>query len=143
MTIVELRSQGELRRAWPVIRQLRGHLTESRWLELTSEMIERGYRVFAVVDDDAVLAVAGVEISTNLYYGRHVWVYDLVTDGRRRSSGHGATLLRFVEDWAAQNGCELVALSSGLERVDAHRFYEQKMGYTRASYTFKKPIATL
>ncbi len=32
MNVVELRSERELRNAWPVIRELRGHLDEAQWL---------------------------------------------------------------------------------------------------------------
>jgi hypothetical protein len=36
--------------------------------------------------------------------------------------------------------CKSVALASGLPRVDAHRFYEKRMGYSIISYEFKKEI---
>ncbi|MFP9193799.1 GNAT family N-acetyltransferase [Natronosalvus vescus] len=103
-------------------------------------MIDDGYRLFAVSVDDEIVALAGVGIQVNMYYGRHVWVYELVTDADHRSEGHGLKLLSFVEDWAEENNCELVALSSGLQREDAHRFYEERAGMERASYVYKQPL---
>ncbi len=125
------------------MRELRGHLDEERWLELMEVMGADGYRLLSLQDDDgSILALAGIRAATNLYYGRHVWVYDLVTTGRARSMGHGRKLLGHVEELAAREGCEMVALSSGLQRTDAHRFYEERMGYDRVSYTFAKRVGS-
>lgn len=144
MRIVELRGEAELRRAWPVMRELRGHLSEERWLELHDEMAPDGYRLLALEDDDGtVQALAGVRISTNLYYGKHLWVDELVTAPGARSKGHGRTLLAHVEELARAEGCEVVGLSSALRRVDAHRFYEQHMSYDRASYVFTKQVGAV
>lgn len=141
MRVVELRGRDELRRAWPVMRELRGHLSEERWLELMTAMEPEGYRLLALEDDDgAVQALAGIRVATNLYYGKHVWVDELVTAPAARSSGRGRALLGHVEELALSEECEVVGLSSGIKRVDAHRFYEQHMGYDKASFTFTKQV---
>ncbi|HWO98810.1 MAG TPA: GNAT family N-acetyltransferase, partial [Bacillus sp. (in: firmicutes)] len=75
-----------------------------------------------------------------LYYGRFVWVCDLVTDSDKRSKGYGEKLLTYVHEWAKENNYESVALSSGLQRTDAHRFYEDKMKYDKVSYVFKASL---
>lgn len=124
------------------MRELRGHLSEDRWLELTEVLEPEGYRLLALEDDDGTIqALAGIRVATNLYYGKHVWVDELVTASAARSSGHGRALLGHVEQLAVSEGCEMVGLSSGIKRVDAHRFYEQHMGYDKASFTFTKPVA--
>ncbi|MFN2586514.1 MAG: GNAT family N-acetyltransferase [Actinomycetota bacterium] len=141
MKVVELRSRAELGRAWPVMRELRDHLDEERWLELMDVMTPDGYRLLSLQEDDGtIVALAGIRIATNLYYGRHVWVDELVTTGGARSRGYGRMLLGRVEDLAAAESCEVVALSSALHRADAHRFYEQHMGYDRVSYSFVKKV---
>jgi len=63
-----------------------------------------------------------------LYSGRFIWVCDLVTEPSERSKGYGKKLLSFVQQWSEENGYKIVSLSSGLQRIDAHRFYEEKMG---------------
>jgi hypothetical protein len=35
---------------------------------------------------------------------------------------------------------ESVALSSGLQRTNAHRFYENKMDHNKVSYVFKSTL---
>ncbi|WP_129114240.1 GNAT family N-acetyltransferase [Halegenticoccus tardaugens] len=144
--IRELKTEPEWRAAFPVMRQLRTHLDADEFVSLVRGMRGDGYRLFALAaeGDDAgdreVVALVGVGISTNMYHGRHAWVYELVTDADHRSKGYGGRLLSFVEEWAAKEGCERLALSSGLQRADAHRFYEERAEMDRASYVFTKPL---
>lgn len=140
MEVRELLHEEEFIAAFPVMQQLRTHLDLPEFLRRLSVMREKGYRLFGIREGDAWVALAGIGIGTNLYYGHHLWVYDLVTSEESRSKGYGARLLEFVENLAREKGCKLVALSSGVQRVDAHRFYEDKMGYDRVSYVFKKDL---
>lgn len=143
MEIVELTGVEAMREAFALIRQLRPYLDEPRYLDLLSAMVPRGYRMLAVRDGGALRAVAGIELCVNLYHGRHVWVYDLVTDAHERSRGVGQRLLRHVEEFARAQGCERVSLASGFPREDAHRFYEERMDYERVSYVFTKVLNPL
>ncbi|MDN4075213.1 MULTISPECIES: GNAT family N-acetyltransferase [Fictibacillus] len=136
--IRQLSTETEVKEAFSVMKQLRPHLTEPLFVSLYEEMQTNGYTLFGCFDDEKLAAVAGFAIQTNLYYGKHVWVYDLVTDEHIRSKGHGKELLSFIESFAVHNNCNCVALSSGLAREDAHRFYEDKMEYRRVSFVFKK-----
>lgn len=116
--------------------QLRTHLDAESYLEYLREMTTDGYRLFAAMKDGNIVALTGVEVEVTMYFGRHVWVHELVTDAAHRSEGYGRLLLSYVEQWAERQGCELVALSSGLQRDDAHRFYEETAGYERGAYVF-------
>ena len=142
MEVTELRTESEWREAWPVMRELRNQLDEREYLALLDEMAPEGYRLFALRERGAIVALAGIAVLTNLYHGRHVWVYDLVATETARSRGHGRTLLSYVEDFARAQGCGMVALASGTQRTDAHRFYEQRMGYARPSYVFAKRLGS-
>ncbi|WP_202127715.1 GNAT family N-acetyltransferase [Clostridium sp. C8-1-8] len=134
----ELKVREEFLQAFPVMKQLRNDLDEEKYLSLLEDMKEEGYKMFALYSNETIVAVAGIIMLTNLYYGKHVWVNDLVTDEKQRSKNYGQILLDFISNWAKENGCEVVALSSGLQRTEAHRFYELKMGFDKTSYVFKK-----
>lgn len=140
MQIQELQSQGEWREAFHVMRELRHDLDEQEYLYLLSRMVEEGYRLFAMRDSGVIVSLAGVAVLTNFSYGRHLWVYDLVTASNTRSKGYGRRLLEFIEEFAHRENCKVVALSSGLGRTDAHRFYQKHMNYEKPSYVFKKPL---
>ncbi len=138
--IRELKTVEEWKLAFPVMKQLRTHLSLEEFVALVTDMQPQGYRMFALIDNGMVAAVTGVAQQLNLYYGNHMYVYDLVTDETGRSKGYGEKLLSYIHELGRELGCGLVALSSGLQRVDAHRFYEEKMGYERKSYAFVKGL---
>lgn len=138
LTIKELQSKNEILEAFSVMKQLRTHLDEATYLELVLEAKEKdSYKMCALIDGKELVAVIGFKPMITLYYGRFVWVCDLVTDTNKRSKGYGEKLLTYVHEWAKENNYESVALSSGLQRTDAHRFYENKMDYDKVSYVFK------
>lgn len=140
MEIFELQTEEEYREAFPVMHELRPHLTEESFLAITGEMVWDGYRLFAGRENGRIVALAGVAVRLNLYHGRHLWVYDLVTTTSARSNGYGKQLLEWLEELARAEKCERLALASGVQRTDAHRFYEEKMGYDKASYLYVKRL---
>ena len=140
VTIRELASESERRAAFPVVKQLRTHLDEEAYREYLATMTADGYRLFGAFAANDLAAVAGVGVETTMYYGRHLWVYELVTDADHRSRGFGTQLLAYLEGVAERESCAMIALSSGLERADAHRFYEDRAGMDRASYVFTKDL---
>lgn len=138
---IELTTVSEWRTVYPLMHQLRTPLTESDYLTLTQEAHEQeGYHLFALRNTNHILSLAGFMPMTTLYYGRFIWICDLVTDRAERSNGYGRQLLTFVHSWGKARGFSTIALSSGLQRHNAHRFYEEKAGYQRVSYVFKKSI---
>ncbi len=141
MEIREITTKDGFRSAFRIMSQLRSHLIEEEYLRLLERMVHDGYRMFGLYDEGELRALAGTIFLTNLYYGKHLWVYDLVTDKEFRSAGYGKTLLDHLETVARVNHCETIALSSGLQREAAHRFYEEKAGYDRVSYVFKKGMS--
>ena len=139
--IKELLTKEEIMEAYPVMQQLRTHLDEKTYWELVEEARKKDqYKVYALYEKDRIVAVTGFKPMITLYYGRFVWVCDLVTDASERSKGYGEQLLSFVHTWAKENHYEKVALSSGLQREDAHRFYTDRMAYEKVSYVFKREL---
>jgi GNAT superfamily N-acetyltransferase len=139
-TIRELTSEADLRAAHPLMAELRTHLDLAAYEALLQAMRPQGYRLFALEDDGTQQALAGVAVCTNFYDLRHLYVYDLVTYPNARSRGYGAALMAHLREVARTEGCQYVVLSSGLWRTDAHRFYEQRIGMERRSYTFRLAV---
>jgi GNAT superfamily N-acetyltransferase len=140
MNTLKIRELGadELELAYPVVKQLRTHLSLEEYVACVKAMLPNGYRAVCLFEGDTVAAYAGFSRQLNLYYGDHVWVYDLVTDKEKRGMGYGKALLGYIEQWVKDNSLNCIALSSGLQRKEAHRFYENGMGYCKTSYVFKK-----
>jgi GNAT superfamily N-acetyltransferase len=117
--------EAALAAAHPVMAQLRPHLErcEDFVAQVRLQMAE-GYRLAAARDDaGAIRALAGFRIMTMLFRGRQLYVDDLVTDARVRSSGFGAALFDWLVAEGRRLGCRSLHLDSGVQRFDAHRFY--------------------
>ncbi|WP_421378792.1 GNAT family N-acetyltransferase [Bacillus salacetis] len=140
MEIKEAVLEQEWDKAYELLKELRTDLSKVEFTHLLRDMRSEGYRVFCLYEAEDIVSLAGVIIRTNFYAKRHVFVYDLVTSSSARSMGYGRKLLQFVEKWGKEQGCETVGLDSGLQRKDAHRFYENKMGYQKSSYAFRKNL---
>lgn len=114
-------------------------MDESTYFELVIAAQENDrYKMFALLDGTEIVAVTGFKPMITLSSGRFIWICDLVTDTNIRSKGYGEKLLTYVHEWAKENNYVSVSLSSRLHRTDAHRFYEDKMKYAKASYVYKK-----
>lgn len=140
MKVLELKDTESILKSFSVMKELRAGFNENDYVHYVQSMQREGYRLFGLFDGSRIVAVAGLAVLTNLYYKRHIWVYDLVTLERERSKGYGLRFMQFIDELARKEKCQTVALSSGLERTDAHRFYEEKTGYSKSSYVFKKTL---
>lgn len=125
----------EIADCFPVMRELRPHIAESQFLSRIRSQINAGYRLAFAQKADSVVAVAGFRVGENLAWGRFLYVDDLVTLPAHRSKGYGAKLLSWLKDLAAEEGCLQMHLDSGIQRKEAHRFYERE-GMTMASLHF-------
>ena len=131
----------QLEDASPIISQFRPYLTREDYIAIAGDMIKNGYKIACMYHASEMIAYAGFAENLNLHYGRHIWVYDLVVDEKCRSKGYGGIMLQYIEDIATENQIKSVALSSGLQRLQAHNFYENKAGYDKVSFVYKKELA--
>ena len=104
--------------------QLRPNVREDGYLPTVRRMIEsNGYHLAAVVSQGDMRAVAGYRYLEMLYCGKIMYVDDLNTDERDRSTGLGKLLLDWLKNEARSNGCGELHLDSGVQRGPTHRFY--------------------
>jgi len=137
-----IRELGEvgLEQAYPVIHQLRTHLNFEEYVTVVKEMRKRGYQIFCLFEGEKVVSYAGFVQTVNMYYGNHIWVYDLVTDEGARGKGYGQILLSHLESYGKSKGSERVALSSRFHMKAAHKFYEEGCDYNKIGYVFLKDL---
>jgi GNAT superfamily N-acetyltransferase len=127
----------DIRRCFPVMRELRTHLTdEKNFIERVRRQREQGYWLAFLESESEVRAVAGYRFLESLFSGKNLYVDDLITRDNDRSRGFGGELLDWLTEEARKNGCESLELDSGVQRFDAHRFYFTKR-MTISSYHFR------
>lgn len=130
----------EIAACYPAMRELRPHIEKDEFLSRVRSQKKTGYRLAFVEEPDGVVAVAGFRIGENLAWGLFLYVDDLVTLPSHRSKGFGSSLLSWLRAFAMRNGCLQMHLDSGIQRKDAHRFYERE-GMTVAGYHFVENLS--
>jgi GNAT superfamily N-acetyltransferase len=139
MTIALAESDTDIARCFPVMSQLRPHLSEPAFVPRVRRMMTQGFRLAYLVDDGVVRSVAGFRIMDLLFSGLTLYVDDLVTDASARSRGCGDKLVDWLVAHARAAGCDHFSLDSGTQRVDAHRFYLRKR-MTISAFHFALPL---
>jgi GNAT superfamily N-acetyltransferase len=140
MNVCIATTDSEIAACYSVMRNLRTHITAEQFLSRIRSQAEAGYRLAYVQDSNGVVAVAGFRVGENLSWGRFLYIDDLVTLPTHRSKGYGAKLLSWLKEQAAKEDCDQMHLDSGIQRKEAHRFYERE-GMTMASLHFFEKIA--
>ncbi|HYC71362.1 MAG TPA: GNAT family N-acetyltransferase [Opitutaceae bacterium] len=121
--IFHVESDPDFERAFPVMVQLRPHLTPETFRVRVRQQAMQGYRLAALESGGAIRSLAGYRLLDYLWVGRAMYVDDLVTDAAARSRGHGERLFAWLKETAAADGCLELHLDSAVHRKDAHRFY--------------------
>ena len=120
------KSISEIQACYPVMRELRPHIPQESFVERVREQQTQGYKLAYLEKDGEPVAVTGFRIGYNLAWGRFLYVDDLVSLASHRSRGYGARLLGWLNEYAVREGCGQLHLDSGMQRKDAHRFYERE-----------------
>ena len=95
------------------------------------------YAVYLALDEGAVVGTFALLIMDAL--GDRLApagvVEDVVVDSSRRGRGIGKAMMEFAMEKCRLAGCYKMALSSNINRADAHRFYES-LGFEKHGYSF-------
>lgn len=121
-----------------VHRQLRPHL-KADYVTRMREVFASGADMAVCVRDEKVCGITVFRIIEKTYTGRELYCDDLVTDESLRSSGVGRALIGYMEAVAAERGCDALALDSGTQRHQAHKFYFRE-GLIVPAFHFSKTL---
>lgn len=96
--------------------------------------------IFVARESGGLLGLIALHRCRMIQYERPVVrITALVTHHRARRRGIGRLLIDHAMRWADQAGCELVELTSALDRTDAHAFYRNQ-GFEPNSLRFRKSL---
>ena len=139
MHIIELKTDAEFEKIYPLIQQLNADMTRAQFDERLREMRAIGYRCIAAVKDDTYVGISGFWQGTRFWCGRFIDFDNVVVDEAHRGSQIGAQLITWVEEEAKRLGCEQVGLDCYTTHHQAHRFYFRE-GYIIKGYHFIKKL---
>jgi GNAT superfamily N-acetyltransferase len=127
-----------LRSAERVHRQLRPHLGD--YVARMREVLGAGAQMAVATDGEEVRGVTVFRILEKTHSGRELYCDDLVTDEAKRSTGVGHALIEYMERIGRERGCDTLALDSGTQRQQAHKFYFRE-GMVVTSFHFNKALS--
>lgn len=135
MEIKLAREKEDFLKCWDVVKELRPHLDEERYLTLMLYMLDEGYRLIYIEEGGRGVSFCGYRPTTMLHRGRSLYIDDLCTLPEARGKGHAGALLDYVIAEARREELETVHLDSGHQRYGAHRLYLNK-GFIMTSHHF-------
>jgi GNAT superfamily N-acetyltransferase len=120
-----------------VHRQLRPQLPDG-YAQRMKAIFAGGAEMAVALVDAKVAGITVYRILEKTFTGRELYCDDLVTDEQRRSTGVGHALIAYMEKVARERGCDYLALDSGTQRQQAHKFYFREQMPITAFHFSKK-----
>lgn len=130
----------DLERAFPVMKELRPHLSFEDYKKIYAQSQESdGYQIVAVEIKNQIVALMGYRFLSDFVRGRHLYIDDLVSTENARSQGFGAELLKYAEHIARDSDCRVLRLCTGIENERGVQFYDRN-GWTKRAFAYTKKI---
>lgn len=140
MKIHIVKSPSDLERIYPLLTELRTHLTYESFLDTYHHAHKSDqYELVGFFEEDNIVALVGYRVLYDFVRGRHLYIDDLITTQTVRSKGLGATVLKFAEEKARELNCTGgLRLCAGIENTGGIKFYEKNGWKARALAFVKK-----
>src|SRR5262245_718103 len=90
-------SDADVEKICDVLLELRNTFTRESLIAQVLEQRRQGYQIAFAEVDGVVVGVAGFVIGTKLAWDKHIYVDDLVTSERCRSTGVGERLIEWLK----------------------------------------------
>ena len=101
---------------------------------------EDGYATFVAEADGKIVGLAtAVKVLAIGHPGGYVKMNGIGVLPEYRHQGIGKKLMEQIEHFAMEQGAPYVGLASGINRLEAHAFYENS-GYQKTSFWFRKSL---
>ena len=92
------------------------------------------------VEENKVVAVCISRVVSRLAKKNDIlFIDDLIVNQKCRNTGIGKKIIQTATDYAISKNCGALELTSMIENVNAHRFYENN-GFEKRQYKFKKHL---
>lgn len=120
---VRIASLEDVDKLIPTLQELRPHRSADELRAMLIAQMKNGFQIVFVGDENLAFAVGGFRTLEVLFSGKTLYVDDLVTHSMHRRKGYAGMLLKWMIQYAKENGYDHFSLDSGHQRKDAHRLY--------------------
>lgn len=92
------------------------------------------------IEENKVVGVLIARVINRLAKKKNIlFIDDLIVNEKCRNTGIGKRLIQSATAYAINKDCGALELTSMIQNVNAHRFYENN-GFEKRQYKFKKPL---
>ena len=131
MQIKEIQTREEILESFDVLEQIYDNLKKDSYVDDILNMMQRGYKMAAVFQDEAVeegrcVGVIGVRIIRKLNYGKSLEIEDFMIDRKKRGIGVGKMLIRWAEWQSTIFECEHIIGNLQSKRLESQRIFARE-----------------
>lgn len=145
LTIEEVREANDLITTYPLYKQLNHNISEEDFIANFEKAKDQNYQLYKATlsnnDEPVLIGLIGFQFIQQLYNGRYMHIDSLVINHDYRQKGFGKELMdfaysKYLED-KQSNNCRDMRLETGVSRLEAQKFYENKVGLQQYTYGYK------
>lgn len=129
---IDISPSTDLEEIAPILSVLRDKIPRPHLFERLQKAQENGQNYMIAESADKIFGCLSYHITFDVFWGKTLYIDDLVIDPTLRRKGIGAKLLDAAKSEAKNRSCDQIRLCSGLTRTEAHRFYEAN-GFAKTS----------
>jgi GNAT superfamily N-acetyltransferase len=131
MQMKEIQTRKEIAETYLVLRQIYENLNQETYVEDVLNQMQRGYKMAAVFEDQAVengrcIGIIGIRIIRKLQHGKAIEVEDFMIDRTKRGIGVGKMLIRWIEWQATVFGCKNIIGSLETKRQESQKIFSRE-----------------
>jgi GNAT superfamily N-acetyltransferase len=140
MIFVELKTEDDWCEAYPLIKELTPDLTKKQFIEVRTHALSIIQNLFGIRVNDELVSIASTWSLVNSYSEKILWIYGFVTKKGMRSKSYGSNLVRYIEQYAKNNGYDQIRVHTTIDRVGAKEFWQNKLMFRMHSYVLEKKL---
>lgn len=126
MQIKEVQTREEISKTQSILGQIYENLNKETYIDDILNMMQRGYRLAAVLEKSNCIGVIGVRVTRKLRYGKILEIEDFMIDRKKRGIGVGKMLIRWAEWQATVFGCKNIIGNLETKRLESQKIYSRE-----------------
>lgn len=114
----------------------------NQFLKIYQNMLEQPdrYAMFVALNQDQLISFIDLRLEQLLHHNAKVAeILEFIVDPQCRQNGYGKQIFAYAKQYAKDQGCVQIELSSNVVRLRAHQFYERQ-GMRKDHFNFTLPL---
>lgn len=139
MYTVQLIQASDMVMILPFLRLLDNTIPEDVLQQRLADMQQSNYLCAGVYCKDELVGISGMWILNKYYVGKHIEPDNVIIYPEHRGKGAGEMLMRWMHDYAKEQGCTAMELNCYVSNHKGVAFWI-KQGYRILGYHFRKDL---